>query len=37
MVKGDAGEVFLVKTTDRQEGIRKLFENMAMDGFKDKM
>ena len=36
MVKGDAGEVFLVKTTDRQKGIRKLFENLAMDGFKDK-
>ena len=36
MVKDNAGEVFLVKTTDRQEGIEKLFENLAMDGFKDK-
>jgi uncharacterized protein (DUF362 family) len=36
MVKDNAGEVFLVKTTDRQEGINKLFENLAMDGFKDK-
>lgn len=35
-MKKNAGEVFLVKTTDRQEGIRKLFENFSMADFKDR-
>jgi len=36
MVEKNGGEVFLIKTKDRQEGIRKLFENFAMADFKDK-
>jgi len=36
MVKKSAGEVFLVKTRDRQEGIKKIFENFSMTDFKDK-
>lgn len=37
MGKNRAGEVFIIKTDDRTEGINRIFEKLEMDEFNGKM